>query len=91
MHRDHLLAFARRNGGQWSLTLVPRFTAHLLKEGRFPMGPDFWHDTSLVLPRESPRAWSSSLDGRRVELQDRELAVGQALAHFPVGILESAG
>jgi (1->4)-alpha-D-glucan 1-alpha-D-glucosylmutase len=90
MHRDRLVAFARRNGGQWSLTLVPRFTAPLLEQGRFPMGPDFWHDTSLVLPREAPRAWSSSLDGRRIELQDRELAVGQALEHFPVGILESA-
>ncbi len=86
-YREHLVVFARHKDGQWCVVLVPRLTAHLVQEGDFPLGAQFWQDTSLVLPQEAPRAWTNPLEGRSIEAGEKELPVGEALQSFPVGLL----
>ena len=63
--RRHVVAFARRHGGQTVIVVVSRllFTLchgdeSMLADGRV------WGDTTLVLPPGAPEAWQDVLGGR---------------------------
>jgi (1->4)-alpha-D-glucan 1-alpha-D-glucosylmutase len=47
-----VIAFLRRTPTDVALVAVPRFTAGLVDEGRWPIGADVWGDSRLMLPRD---------------------------------------
>jgi len=48
---EHLLAFARRHGGDLAIVAVPRLCARLLADrASLPLGNEVWEDTRVELP-----------------------------------------
>ncbi len=84
--RRNIVAFARESGGQWCVTAVPRFVTHLVGENQDPLGHNIWHDTVISLPPEAPRSWKNVFT-RQLLTAEGEIAVGDALRHFPVALL----
>jgi (1->4)-alpha-D-glucan 1-alpha-D-glucosylmutase len=82
----NIVAFARRSGGQWCIVMVPRFVTALVRENQDPMGNNVWRDTSVRLPPEAPRSWRNIFT-RQGLLCDANIAVGDALQHFPLALL----
>jgi (1->4)-alpha-D-glucan 1-alpha-D-glucosylmutase len=89
----NLIAFARRKGRQWMLTIVPRWLAH----ARAPMswGPmaAFWRGTKISLPAKAPTRWENILSGDFVELipsrTQLSLRAEDVLGEFPVACLKA--
>lgn len=85
-HSDHVLAFARRNRNEWSITVVPRFLTYLVKEDEFPIGREVWGDTSIVIPEDASSLWRDAFTDQTVKGR-KKLAVGEVLKRFPVALL----
>lgn len=85
--RENLFAFARRLGGRWAITVVPRFVTDLVGEGGMPLGEAVWGDTRVVLPEGAPDAWREAIAGEEVTAENGGVAVGAALGRFPVALL----
>ncbi len=89
--RDNVLAFARRLGSSWAISIVPRLSTRLVETGRFPVGEEVWGRTALRLPAEAPARFTEVLTGREVEVRRRlrgaDLSLSAALASFPVALL----
>ncbi|MBI3455418.1 MAG: malto-oligosyltrehalose synthase [Candidatus Rokubacteria bacterium] len=91
----HVCAFARRRATRAVLVVVPRLLGRLTGKGaRLPLGRDVWGDTSVALPGEIPGgAYTHVFTGAAVRTGVREgtvaLPVGEALAEFPVALLEA--
>jgi (1->4)-alpha-D-glucan 1-alpha-D-glucosylmutase len=85
-HRRRILAFARRAGNAWAVTVAPRLVARLAPQGSWPLG-DVWEDTRLVLPDGAPRSWTNVLTGERLGAPVR---LADALHVLPVALLTSA-
>ncbi|MGC1401701.1 MAG: malto-oligosyltrehalose synthase [Thermodesulfobacteriota bacterium] len=86
--RKHLIAFARRDGSAWSVTVVPRFLTSVVEDGGLPIGPEVWQDTGVILPGPAPSLWCNVLTGQ-VLPGDRILWAGEIFQHFPVALLMS--
>ena len=85
---EHLVAFARRAGGEALMAVAPRLVATLLAgEERLPLGEAAWGDTRVPLP--SAGAWRSVLTGERFEVEEGgTLSAATLLGHFPVALME---
>jgi (1->4)-alpha-D-glucan 1-alpha-D-glucosylmutase len=89
----NLVAFARRKGKHWTLTIVPRWLA----QARAPMNwhrmTAFWRGTNILLPRNAPTRWENVLSRASVEtIPDRKrpsLRVEDVLGDFPVACLRA--
>ncbi len=90
---EHVYAFARVADGEVALTVVP---LHLAKRriDDPPLGPDYWGGTWLPIPDDLGARFGNVLTGETVEVgltaEGRGLALGRALASFPVALLETA-
>lgn len=82
----NIVAFARRSGGQWCIVVVPRFVTALVRENQDPLGKNVWRDTAVRLPPKAPRSWGNIFTRQGVRGQT-EIAVGDALQHFPLALL----
>jgi (1->4)-alpha-D-glucan 1-alpha-D-glucosylmutase len=86
LHRERVIAFARRSGDAACLVVVPRFTTHLVGSERPPVGRRVWKDTILIPPEGfAQRKWKNVMSGEAVD----SLALGNILATFPVALLET--
>ncbi len=85
---DHVVAFARQTEEDMAITIVPRLLTHLVGVNEEPLGPEVWQETQIMLPR-GKRAWINVLTGEEIETNGK-LAIGDALAHFPVALLVRA-
>src|SRR5262249_24227270 len=87
---ENACAFARVANGDVALTGVPLHLA-----GRRiadpPLGPDYWGTTSIPIPDDLGARFRNVLTGETVEVgptaDGRGLALGRALASFPVALL----
>jgi (1->4)-alpha-D-glucan 1-alpha-D-glucosylmutase len=61
--KEHVVAFARHQGGNWALVAVPRLVAGLVAQGRLPVGRRTWKDTAIALPARAPERWVNVLTG----------------------------
>ncbi|MGF1457566.1 MAG: malto-oligosyltrehalose synthase [Leptolyngbyaceae cyanobacterium] len=86
---NHVIAFLRRAGSQYALTVVPRFPVSLCEPGRFPLGEAVWQDTALDLTSLEPLKWIDSLSGQS-HSGGSSLSVGRLLSEFPTALLVSA-
>ncbi len=84
--RRHIVAFARKTGGQWCVVVVPRFLTALVGENQDPLGKNVWSDTAVNLPPEAPRSWRNIFTRQSIQ-GTTGIAVGDVLQHFPVALL----
>ncbi len=85
----HIVAFARRNGSRWSLTVVPRLLARMVDSSTVRIGEKVWRDTRLPIAG-GPEQWTNALIGNPVKAT-AGLRVADALADLPVALLTSPG
>ena len=91
-HKNSVCAFMRVAGGSHLLCAVPRLWQGIVtSDATWPVGDDVWADTTLVL--DVPVAqWRNVITGEvqrpLVERAGARLAVGAALATFPVAVFE---
>lgn len=83
----HTVAFARRNGNEWALVIVPRFVSGLSALEKMPLGRRTWGDASIALPADAPLSWTNALTGEEVSGARNVLVVADALGRFPVALL----
>jgi (1->4)-alpha-D-glucan 1-alpha-D-glucosylmutase len=83
---NHVIAFARHSGPEWSITVVPRFLTALVGEDEDPLGPGIWQDTVIGLPEEAPARWKNIFTHEELTADNR-LALGDVLAVYPVALL----
>ncbi len=92
---DHLVAFARRRGGEVAITVAPRLYARMVDDdGPLLPAPEAWAATLVHLPGGlSDLSYRNVLTGERVEADDRHgevsLDAGRMLRNFPVALLEA--
>jgi (1->4)-alpha-D-glucan 1-alpha-D-glucosylmutase len=91
---QNVCAFARRHAGQSLIVIAPRLYRRMLDDpSLLPLGGDVWQDTLIELPHEerSRRSFRNVLDGADIQPLRRGsifgIAVGEALAAFPVALL----
>jgi (1->4)-alpha-D-glucan 1-alpha-D-glucosylmutase len=89
----HVIAFARRRGDGWSISVVPRLPFALTSGSELPMGAACWEDTAIELPADSPLHWQDVVtrnvfDARSTEKRKR-IPVSELLAEFPVAVLKN--
>ena len=84
-HADRVVAFARRQGDEWCLTVVPRITMPLADGGQLPIG-DVWGDTQLDPPDGLPLVWRNVITAETPE----SLNIADIFAHVPVFLGENA-
>jgi len=87
--REHIFAFCRCYGKEWTLTVAPRLTTRLVPAGEFPLGP-VWGQSQLIPPSHAPRSWHNILTGEEIDIHEgKGLAVSEVLRTFPVALLAS--
>jgi len=85
--REHIYAFCRCCGKEWTLTVVPRLTTRLVPANKFPLGP-VWGQSQLYLPQNAPRHWHNTLTGEEIDMHEgKGLAVSEVLRTFPVALM----
>jgi len=83
-HKDSVIAFARRLGDRWALTVVPRFLTRVVHENELPTGKDVWKDTHVVMPEKVP-GWEDVFTGKQRK-GSPGLRVGELLSSFPAAL-----
>ena len=86
----HVIAFARHDRETWVLVIAPRLPVGLAAVGVPPVGPQVWGDTAIRLPDDAPARYRNALTGEDLEVSDRSIALGEALATLPLALLVSA-
>lgn len=82
--QNHVIAFARRLGDRWAITVAPRFMSQLSSAERAPVGRRIWKDTRIVLPAGAPEQWTEAMTHHRVS----SLELADILRNFPLALLE---
>ena len=83
----NVIAFARRQAGRWVIAVVPRRPSVLVDVGVAPLGSEVWNETALALPDDAPMEFRNALTGEIVRTAEGGLALAEALATVPVGLL----
>jgi (1->4)-alpha-D-glucan 1-alpha-D-glucosylmutase len=83
-HKDHVIAFLRRERRFAALTVVPRFLTSLITEDEMPLGGKIWGNTHIVLSGESKR-WRNIFTGHMLESKEH-VPVAEILKDFPVAL-----
>jgi (1->4)-alpha-D-glucan 1-alpha-D-glucosylmutase len=90
--REHIVAFARRYGGEVAITVAPRLYAKIMDaEGPLVAAPESWEDTSILLPAELAEvSYRNVLTGEIVVAEEQmSLGIGRLLRNFPVALLRT--
>jgi (1->4)-alpha-D-glucan 1-alpha-D-glucosylmutase len=85
-----VIAFARVDGGEAAITVVPRLVADRVGDRGAPTGGDSWGDAWLELPPAlRDRQWRCVLTGRLMSsvAARNGLRLGEVLASLPVALL----
>lgn len=95
--KDHVCGFARQDGDETIVVVVPRLTAKVMQfNPGMPLGEKVWEDAGILLPDEIPGAtFQNVLTGEIVEAsrgpQKRLLSVAHIFSRFPVAMLLKKG
>jgi (1->4)-alpha-D-glucan 1-alpha-D-glucosylmutase len=87
VHRNHLVAFARHEGGSWVITIATRRFVSLVPAGEHPIG-EVWGDTVIDLPGEAPSEWIEGFTGRTFR-SDSSLSMSEICSQLPIALLTS--
>ncbi len=83
---ENLVAFARRGGKRWGVTIAPRLMARVIDAGEMPLGAPVWLDTRIEIPAGAPLTWKDTFLGEVIDSRDG-IRIGDALSLFPLGLL----
>jgi (1->4)-alpha-D-glucan 1-alpha-D-glucosylmutase len=85
----HVLAFARRHGGDTLVTVAPRLVAGLgVRPGSTPCDAGLWGEARLELPfLENGTVLRELFSGRELTVADGAIPMSAAVAQFPVAVL----
>ncbi|MEO8217057.1 MAG: malto-oligosyltrehalose synthase [Acidobacteriota bacterium] len=86
----HLVAFCRRHGAAWSVTVVPRWMRGLISPRSLTAPSPIWEGTTLLLPGPAPSEWKNIFTGETCVKESTGLALGTILGSFPIAILEGS-
>lgn len=81
-YQNHIIAFTRNHKDKTIIAIAPLFLTTIIKPGELPLGEKVWQDTSLKLPKKS---WHNLIDNQKIA--GKNLAIGEILENFPVGLL----
>jgi len=79
----YVIAFARKYGQAWSITIVPRFTRKFVEEKHQ------WKDVFLILPQEAPQQWKNAMTGEGLNAPGK-IAMEGIFNRFPTALLVAA-
>ncbi|MDR6539181.1 malto-oligosyltrehalose synthase [Variovorax soli] len=86
---SHLVAFARRHGDQWLVSIAARLFSSLAASGEPPLG-ELWGDTVVRMPEAAEGLrFENVLTGETFVVHGGALRVSAAFAHFPGAALWS--
>jgi len=85
----HVVAFARRQGGDVLVTVAPRLVAGLgVRPGNTPCDASLWGEARVELPFvEEGTSLRDVFTGRELKVEKGGLGVADVLARFPVAVL----
>jgi len=85
----HVIAFARRHGGDVLVTVAPRLVAGLgVRPGNTPCDASLWGEARVELPFvEEGTSLRDVFTGRELKVEKGGLGVADVLARFPVAVL----
>jgi (1->4)-alpha-D-glucan 1-alpha-D-glucosylmutase len=87
-HGDNVIAFARRAGNLWSITIAPRLLTSVVKADELPLGKEAWKDASIEMPDGAPAVWRNAFT-EEIFGARKTIPVADALRRFPVSLLMS--
>ncbi len=83
----HVIAFARRLGEAWAITVVPRLPVGLAPVDTPPLGRAVWNETAIELPVGAPASFRHVLTGEKIAAVDGWISLGEAFETLPVALL----
>ena len=89
-HKDRVVAFARKNGNDWVVSISVRCIASVHAPVTGPeKRRDFWNQTELILPNGAPAGWVNTLAGGAAGISSAtgRLNLGAAFESFPLALL----
>jgi (1->4)-alpha-D-glucan 1-alpha-D-glucosylmutase len=91
---EHVVSFARRHGDEQAIVVIPRWVVDASSQTE-PLGhSDFWGETTLRLPRATPRTWSNVFTASTAEAQASDgesfFALADLFKAFPIALLVPA-
>jgi (1->4)-alpha-D-glucan 1-alpha-D-glucosylmutase len=93
-HRDRLLAFARVDGHDHAIAVIPRCIAGVRAPVLGADRSDFWQDTLLELPNKAAGRWVNVFAGASapaVSIGKRGISLADVFGGFPVALMLPAG
>ena len=81
------IAFARADGEEALLVIVPRLAASLLSPGSLAIAPASWLDTAVELPERLQRRWRDALGGLADFDSGPRLPLASVLRDLPLALL----
>ncbi len=78
----HMIAFARKLGQLWTITVVPRFLRQFVEENHH------WGEVILLLPQNAPQQWINAFTGEKLSIPDK-ISLDELFRNFPVAFLLS--
>jgi (1->4)-alpha-D-glucan 1-alpha-D-glucosylmutase len=84
--KNHLTVFARQHADQFAITVVPRLMFGWLDPGVLFAGPEFWDDTTIVIPPQLKGLKNCMLTGKLIEPGD-QISAAAALGEQPVALI----
>lgn len=85
---DHVVAFGRRLGDVFTITVTPRMMLGQLEPGRLYAGPEFWGDTAIIFPAELRGQTHDLLTAKLIDAA-ASIPVAQLLGTQPIALLQS--
>jgi (1->4)-alpha-D-glucan 1-alpha-D-glucosylmutase len=91
----NLIAYARRRGNTWIMTIVPRWLARSKVPPASTRLHGFWRGSHIALPANAPQSWLNVLTGETVETSRRRpaptLSLPDVFKNLPVAVLSGVG
>jgi (1->4)-alpha-D-glucan 1-alpha-D-glucosylmutase len=86
---EHVCAFARRQGEECAVVVVPRLACTLLGgETTLPVGKT-WRETHIDVASLERNAWEDVLTGSRIQPNGGRLPLAEILGRLPIALLAS--
>jgi (1->4)-alpha-D-glucan 1-alpha-D-glucosylmutase len=91
----NLIAYARRRGNTWIMTIVPRWLARSKASPALTRLQRFWLGSHIALPENAPQSWVNVLTGETVKTSGLRraptLSLPEVFKNLPVAVLSGVG
>jgi (1->4)-alpha-D-glucan 1-alpha-D-glucosylmutase len=91
----NLIAYARRRGNTWMMTIVPRWLARSKAPLALTRLQRFWRGSHVALPENAPQTWLNVLTGETAETTRQRgaptLSLPDVFKDLPVAVLSGVG